>query len=69
MKMSSSLILAPWSVWSITDDGLGWHLRQDILAIRTVVLRDACIIGFKLQHPFGGVNGIVFFDRIFSEPC
>lgn len=49
--------------------GFGWHLRQDILAIRTVVLRDACVVGFKLQHSFGDANGIVLFDGIFSESC
>jgi len=38
--------------------GFGWSLRQDILAIRTVVLCDGCVIGLKLQHPFGDANGI-----------
>lgn len=62
-------LLDPTSLERLVDFecGLGWSLRQDILAIRTVVLRDGCVIGLKLQHPFGDANGIVYFDEIFPS--
>ncbi|KAF4454601.1 hypothetical protein FALBO_15801, partial [Fusarium albosuccineum] len=36
--------------------GISWTLRQDVLAIRAVILDDGSAIGFKLQHPFGDAN-------------
>ncbi|KAJ5399635.1 hypothetical protein N7465_010124 [Penicillium sp. CMV-2018d] len=54
-------LLDPTSLERLVDFGygFGWHLRQDILAIRTVVLRDACVVGFKLQHSFGDANAMM----------
>lgn len=61
-------LLDPTSLECLVDFGYGlsWHLRQDILAIRTVILQDGCVIGLKLQHPFGDVNAMM---RIAKAYC
>ncbi|KAJ5207654.1 hypothetical protein N7449_002033 [Penicillium cf. viridicatum] len=61
-------LLDPTSLECLVDFGygLGWNLRQDILAIRTVILQDGCVIGLKLQHPFGDANAMM---RIAKAYC
>lgn len=62
-------LLDPTSLECLVDFGYGlaWNLRQDILAIRTVILQDGCVVGLKLQHPFGDANSIVLCDEIFPS--
>lgn len=49
-------LLDPTSLERLLDFeyGLGWNLRQNVLAIRTVILRDGCILCFHSTRRYRG---------------
>lgn len=53
------------SLEGLMDFDFGWFgsLCQRVFSVRTVFLQDACIVGFKIQHPLCDASGISFTAR------
>lgn len=49
--------------------GFGHAWKQRVFTIRTLFLKDSCIIGFRFLHPLCDANGNSHIAQLFHQNC